>query len=108
MAATTSPRTNFDAPSIAPKKSASRLNMSRRRSASFAPIDPAFTSASMAIWRPGAQRSALVRWVLMILVINAVIDVATPDISIAAHAGGFVAGVLLALLLRYGRPRVAY
>ncbi len=62
----------------------------------------------MAIWRPGAQRSALVRWVLMILVINAVIDVATPDISIAAHAGGFVAGVLLALLLRYGRPRVAY
>jgi rhomboid protease GluP len=61
----------------------------------------------IAIWRPGAQRAAILRWVLMILVLNAVIDVATPDISIAAHAGGFVAGALLALLLGYGRPRTA-
>lgn len=61
----------------------------------------------MAIWRTGPQRAAIVRWVLTILAINAVIDFATPDISIAAHVGGFVAGAVLALLLRYGRPQAA-
>jgi rhomboid protease GluP len=59
----------------------------------------------MAIWLPPARRSAVVRWVLTILAINGAIAFAVPDISIAAHAGGFAAGALLALLLGYGRRR---
>ena len=48
-----SPRTNLEAPSIEPKKSASSAITPRRRRASSSPIRPAFKSASMAICLPG-------------------------------------------------------
>ena len=48
-----SPRTNFDAPSIAPKKSASWPTRARRRRASFSSMTPALRSESMAICFPG-------------------------------------------------------
>ena len=53
MPAMASPRTNFEAPSMAPKKSASFCMSSRRRQASFSSIMPADRSASMAICLPG-------------------------------------------------------
>ena len=53
MPATASPRTNFDAPSIEPKNSASWAISRRRRFASASLIRPAFRSASMAICLPG-------------------------------------------------------
>lgn len=53
--ATASPRTNFDAPSIAPWKSASRWTCSRRARASFSLISPAPRLASIAICLPGIE-----------------------------------------------------
>ena len=50
-----SPRTNFDAPSIAPWKSASRWMCLRRSRASFSVIKPAPRSASIAICLPGIE-----------------------------------------------------
>ena len=57
IAAITSPRTNFEAPSMAPKKSASRRSISRRRSAACGVSTPALISASIAICRPGRLSS---------------------------------------------------
>src|SRR3954447_24498311 len=51
--ATASPLTNFEAPSIAPWKSASRWILRRRALACSSVIWPAFRSASMAICLPG-------------------------------------------------------
>ena len=48
-----SPRTNFDAPSIAPKKLLSELKSSRRDRASSSVIKPDERSASIAICFPG-------------------------------------------------------
>src|SRR5579885_272416 len=48
-----SPRTNFEAPSMAPKKPDSSSRFLRRRRASFSSIKPALRSASMAICLPG-------------------------------------------------------
>ena len=53
MPAIASPRTNFEAPSIEPKNSASSPTSARRRLASFSSIRPAFRSASIAICLPG-------------------------------------------------------
>lgn len=52
-----SPRTNFDAPSIEPKKSASSAISERRLRASSSPIRPALRSASIAICLPGMASS---------------------------------------------------
>ncbi len=57
MPATASPRTNFEAPSIEPKKFASSCTSARRRLASFSSIRPAFRSASTAICLPGMASS---------------------------------------------------
>ena len=57
MPATASPRTNLEAPSIDPKKSASSAIVARRRRASSSPIRPALRSASMAICLPGMASS---------------------------------------------------
>src|ERR1700735_693456 len=51
--ATASPRTNFEAPSIAPKKPLSSSNALRRSLATFSSIRPADRSASIAICLPG-------------------------------------------------------
>ena len=51
--ATASPRTNLEAPSMAPKKSASWLMRSRRTRAWASVMLPALRSASMAICLPG-------------------------------------------------------
>src|SRR5712664_2342399 len=51
--ATASPRTNFDAPSIAPKKPLSSSSALRRSFAAFSSIRPADRSASIAICLPG-------------------------------------------------------
>ncbi|HVB10127.1 MAG TPA: rhomboid family intramembrane serine protease [Bacillota bacterium] len=59
----------------------------------------------MALRMPAGRRTPIIRWVLTILVLNGAIALAAPDISIAAHAGGFVAGAVLGWLLQYGRPR---
>ena len=48
-----SPRTNFDAPSMAPKKPDSSSSALRRRRASFSSTSPAERSASIAICLPG-------------------------------------------------------
>ena len=53
-----SPRTNFEAPSMAPKKSASSLTCSRRCWAWTSSIIPAFKSASIAICLPGIPSKA--------------------------------------------------
>ena len=57
MPATASPRTNLEAPSMEPKKSASSAMVARRFLASSSPIRPAFRSASMAICLPGMASS---------------------------------------------------
>ena len=57
MPATASPFTNFDAPSIAPWKSASLATSPRLNVASSAVKIPAFKSASMAICLPGIASS---------------------------------------------------
>src|SRR3981189_1171832 len=51
--ATASPRTNFEAPSIAPKKPLSSSSALRRSLATFSSIRPALRSASIAICLPG-------------------------------------------------------
>ena len=53
--ATASPRTNLDAPSMAPKKVDSCSSSLRRRFASVSSIRPADRSASMAICLPGME-----------------------------------------------------
>ena len=53
-----SPRTNLDAPSIEPKKSASCATSARRCLASSCLMRPAFRSASMAICLPGIESKA--------------------------------------------------
>ncbi len=53
MPAIASPRTNFDAPSIEPKKELSSSSSRLRRIASFSSIVPAERSASIAICLPG-------------------------------------------------------
>jgi hypothetical protein len=50
-----SPRTNFEAPSMAPKKPDSSSRFLRRRRASFSSIRPAERSASIAICLPGME-----------------------------------------------------
>ena len=50
-----SPRTNLEAPSIAPKKPDSSSSVFRRRRASFSSIRPAERSASIAICLPGIE-----------------------------------------------------
>ena len=50
-----SPRTNFEAPSMAPKKPDSSSRFLRRRRASFSSIKPAERSASIAICLPGIE-----------------------------------------------------
>ena len=57
IAAIASPLTNFEAPSIAPKKSDSRCTFSRRRFASASEIAPWLRSASIAICFPGIASS---------------------------------------------------
>ncbi len=52
-AATASPRTNFEAPSMAPKKEDSSSRAARRAFAAFSSIRPADRSASIAICLPG-------------------------------------------------------
>ncbi|AIJ87133.1 Uncharacterised protein [Brucella melitensis] len=52
-----SPRTNFDAPSMEPKKELSSSSSRRRRCASFSSIRPDERSASMAICLPGIASS---------------------------------------------------
>jgi membrane associated rhomboid family serine protease len=49
------------------------------------------------------RRRALRRWLLGIVLVNAVLDVSVPNISWQGHAGGLLAGVLLAWLAGYGR-----
>ena len=55
--ATASPRTNFDAPSMAPKKELSSSTILRRPFASSSVMAPAPRSASMAICLPGIASS---------------------------------------------------
>ena len=57
MPAMASPRTNLEAPSMAPKKALSSSSSRRRRVASFSSIRPALRSASMAICLPGMASS---------------------------------------------------
>ena len=52
-----SPRTNLEAPSMAPKKALSSSSSRRRRVASFSSIRPALRSASIAICLPGMASS---------------------------------------------------
>ena len=52
-----SPRTNFEAPSIEPKKALSSSSSRRRRCASLSSIRPAERSASIAICLPGMASS---------------------------------------------------
>jgi hypothetical protein len=52
-AATASPRTNFEAPSMAPKKDDSSSSAARRAFAAFSSMRPAERSASIAICLPG-------------------------------------------------------
>ena len=52
-----SPRTNFEAPSIEPKKALSSSSSRRRRCASLSSIRPALRSASIAICLPGMASS---------------------------------------------------
>ena len=52
-----SPRTNFEAPSIEPKKALSSSSSRRRRVASLSSMRPALRSASMAICLPGMASS---------------------------------------------------
>ena len=56
--ATASPRTNFDAPSMAPKKADSCSTSARRRFAVSSSIKPADKSASIAICLPGIESKA--------------------------------------------------
>ena len=55
--ATASPRTNFEAPSMAPKNALSSSSSLRRRRASSSSISPAPISASIAICLPGIASS---------------------------------------------------
>ena len=58
MPAIASPRTNLEAPSMEPKKSASWATSARRALASSCWIKPAFKSASIAICLPGIESRA--------------------------------------------------
>src|SRR5581483_1607121 len=57
MPAIASPRTNLEAPSMAPKKALSSSSSRRRRVASLSSMRPALRSASMAICLPGMASS---------------------------------------------------